>query len=112
MILYPNHCKNNYDYPFSLKFAVVTPNEKNEKIFKTNYRPESLTPIVSKVFERVMFDEINLYINKFLFAYLSGHIKGHSTEQCLISMNELWRKVLDNKHNAGAVLTDLSKALD
>ena len=70
----------------------------------------SLTPIASKIFERVMFDEINLYIDKFLFAYRFGYRKGHSTEQCLLSMIKLWRKALDNKHNAG--LTDLSKAFD
>ena len=111
-----NDCKNNYDYPISLKVAEVTPvykpNEKNENIFKKNYRPMSLTPIISKVFERVMFDEINRYINNSLSAYLFGYRKGHSTEQCLISMIELWRKALDNKHNAGAVFTDLSKAFD
>ena len=110
------NCKNNHDYPISLKVADVAPvhkpNEKNEKIFQKNYRPVSLTRIVSKVFERVMFDEINLYIDKFLSAYLSGYRKGHRTEQCLISMIELWRKALDNKHNAGAVLTNLSKAFD
>ena len=111
-----NQCKNNHDYPIPLKVAEVTPvykpNEKNEKIFKKNYRPVSLTPIVSKLFERVMFDEISLYIDKFLSAYLFGFRKGHNTEQCLIAMVELWRKALDNKHSAGAVLTDLSKAFD
>ena len=91
---------------------VYKPSEKNEKIFKKNYRPVTLTPIASKVFERVMFEEINLHIDKFLYAYLFGYRKGHSTEQCLISMIELWRKALDNKHNAGDVLTDLSKAFD
>ena len=111
-----NHCKNNHDYPTSLKVADVTPvykpNEKNEKIFKKNYRPVSLTPIVSKVFEKKMFNEISLYIDKFLSSYLFGYRKGHSTEQCLIAMIELWRKALDNRHNAGGVLTDLSKAFD
>ena len=111
-----NDCKNNYDYPISLKVADVTPvykpNEKSEKIFKKKYRPVSLTPIISKVFERVMFDEINRYINNFLSAYLFGYRKGHSTEQCLISVIVSWRIALDNKHNAGAVLTDLSKTFD
>ena len=76
-----NDCKNNYDYPISLIVSDVTtvykPNEKNEKTFKNNYRPVSLAPIFSKVFERVMFDEINLYINNFLSAYLFGYRKGH-----------------------------------
>ena len=72
----------------------------------------SLTPIVSKVFERTMYNEINQYINNFLSPYLFGFRKGHNTEQCLVAMFELWRKAIDNKKVAGGVLTDLSKAFD
>ena len=47
----------------------------------------------------------------FLHIYL-GIGKKHSTEQCLTIMLETWKKALDLKHKAGAVLTDLSKAFD
>ena len=59
-----------------------------------------------------MFREINQYIDNYLSPYLFGFRKGHSTEQCLLTMIELWRKALDNRKSAGAVLTDLSKAFD
>ena len=59
-----------------------------------------------------MFNEISLYIDKYLSPYLFGYRKGHSTEQCLVIMIEFWRKALDNKKSAGGVLTDLSKAFD
>ena len=72
----------------------------------------SLTPIFSKVFERTMLDEISQYIDKFLSPYLFGYRNGHSTEQSLTTMRELWKKALDNKMSAGGVLTDLSKAFD
>ena len=72
----------------------------------------SLTPIVSKVFERTMYNEINQYTNNFLSPYLFEFRKGHNTNQCLVAMFELWRKALDNKKVAGGVLTDLSKAFD
>ena len=111
-----NKSKNSQNYPTSMKIAdvipVYKPNEKNEKVFKKNYRPVSLTPIVSKVFERSMFNEISQYIDKFFSPYLFGFRKGHSTEQCLLTMIEFWRKALDNKGSVGAVLTDLSKAFD
>ena len=77
-----------------------------------NYRPVSLLPIVSKLFERNMYNQILAYIDKFLSPYLFGFRKGHSTEQCLIIMLEAWKKALDEKKNAGAILTDLSKAFD
>ena len=44
--------------------------------------------------------------------YLCGFRKGFSTQYCLITMLEKWKKALDNRKNAGALLTDLSKAFD
>ena len=59
-----------------------------------------------------MYDQIYAYINKFLSPYLFGYRKNHSTEQCLTIMIEAWKKALNYKTSAGAVLTDLSKAFD
>ena len=78
-----NKAKNNQNYPTSLKLANVTPIMKN-------YRPVSLLPIVSKLFERIRYNEILAYIDKYIF----GFRKSHSTEQCLIIMLEFWKKHL------------------
>ena len=108
-----NTSKNDQKYPISLKVADVTPIHKSkEKFLLKNYRPVSLIPIVSKLFERNMFDQISSYIEKFLSPYLFGYRKGHSTEQCLIIMTETWKTSLNKKGAAGAILTDLSKAFD
>ena len=72
----------------------------------------SLIPIISKLFERDMYNQILIYINKFLSAYLFGYRTGHITEQCLIVMLEFWKKALDGKNKAGGILTDLSRAFD
>ena len=110
---YYNKAKNNQNYPASLKLANVVPvHKKDERTLMKNYRPVSLLPIVSKLFERNMYNQILAYIDKFLSPYLFGFRKGHSTEQCLIIMLEAWKKALDEKKNAGAILTDLSKAFD
>ena len=110
---YYNKAKNNQNYPASLKLANVVPvHKKEERTLMKNYRPVSLLPIVSKLFERNMYNQILAYIDKFLSPYLFGFRKGHSTEQCLIIMLEAWKKALDEKKNAGAILTDLSKAFD
>ena len=108
-----NNSKNAQSYPPSLKVADVTPLPKTkEKILFKQYRPVSLIPIVSKLFERDMFDQIYSYIDKYLSPYLFGYRKGHSTEQCLMIMIETWRKALDQNNVAGGILTDLSKAFD
>ena len=108
-----NDCKNDGNYPHSLKLADVTPiHKKNEKTLLKNYRPVSLIPITSKIFEKNMYNEIYGYIEKYLSPYLFGYRKGHSTEQCLTIMLEIWKKAIDEKKSAGGILTDLSKAFD
>ena len=108
-----NKAKNNQNYPTSLKVANVTPiHKKDEKTLMKNYRPVSLLPIVSKLYEKTMYNQILTYIDKSLSPYLFGFRKGHSTEQCLTIMLEAWKKALDEKKYAGAILTDLSKAFD
>ena len=51
-------------------------------------------------------------MDKFLSPHLCGFRKGFSTEYCLIVLIESWKKAIDNKQCAGAVLADLSKAFD
>ena len=59
-----------------------------------------------------MYYQILSYIDNYLSPYLFGYRKGFSTEQCLTVMLETWKKALDRKGKAGAILTDLSKAFD
>ena len=77
-----------------------------------HYRPVSLIPIVSKLFERDMYSQILAYIDTFLSPYLFGNRQEYSTEQCLTVMIEKWRKAVDEKECARAILIDLSKAFD
>ena len=108
-----NESKKDHIFPESLKLADVIPiHKKDERTNKENYRPVSLLPITSKLFERDMYKQIHRYIDKYLSPYLFGFRKGHSTEQCLTVMLEQWKKALDQKKYVGAVLTDLSKAFD
>ena len=85
-----NNSKNDHIYPQTLKLADVTPvHKKEETTLLKNYRPISLIPVVSKLFERDMSVQILTYIDKFLSPYLFGYRKGYSTEQCLMVMLEL-----------------------
>ena len=108
-----HQCIDNHTFPVSLKKADVIPSHKKlAKTEKANYRPISLLPPVSKIYERDMFTQISNYIEEHLSPYLFGFRKGHSVEQCLMYMLETWKRALDNKKCVGAVLTDLSKAFD
>ena len=103
----------NTHFPDALKRADITPiHKKDERTSKENYRPVSILPSISKIFERNMYDQIYNYINKYLSHYLCGFRKSYNTQHCLIAMLEKWRKALDKHKLAGALLTDLSKAFD
>ena len=108
-----NDSNTNLNFPDPLKQADTTPtHKKGDTTNKENYRPVSILPPVSKIFERNMFDQISGYIDKYLSPYLCGFRKGYSTQHSLIVMLEKWRKAQDNGKLAGALLTDLSKAFD
>ena len=59
-----------------------------------------------------MQSQIVEFISGKLSPYLCGYRKGYSAQHALISLIEHWRKALDKKGYAGAILMDLSKAFD
>ena len=85
-------------FPEELKLAEVSPIfKKKDDLDKENYRPVSVLPHVSKVFERIMYHQINDYMKDKLSKQLTGFRKNHSTQHCLSCMLEIWRKVLINE---------------
>ena len=108
-----NDCISNSDFPKDMKKADITPVFKDtDRTLKSKYRPVSLLPIISKLFERVMSNQITVFIEAFLSQYLCGYRKGYSTQHALTLLVEKWKKALDNRGYAGAVLMDLSKAFE
>ena len=100
-------------FPDNLKLADITPIYKKDSSTNVkNYRPVSVLPTASKVFERLMQEQIIDYIDKFLSPFLCGYRKGFSTQTALINMIEKFKLFLDRKGFAGAILMDLSKAFD
>ena len=80
-------------FPVALKFAYITlTHKKDDTTNKENYRPVSILPSVSKIFERNMLEQISIYIDKYLSPYLCGFRIGYSTQHSLIVMLEKWRK--------------------
>ena len=62
-----------------MKLADITPVfKKKDSLNKQNYRPISVLPSISKIFEKLIQKQINGYINNFLSPYLSGYRKGFS----------------------------------
>ena len=100
-------------FPDTPKYADVCPvHKKGDRTNAEKYRPVSVVNHTGKVFEKDMHYQISTFMNGILSNKLCGYRKGYSTQHALISMTEQWRKSLDNKGFAGAVLMDLSKAFD
>ena len=102
-------------FPDLLKSAIVHPIfKKNDKKQCANYRPISLLSNLGKLFERVMYDRIELFLNDFDLIYKNqfGFRKKHSTSHALISIVEQIRNNLDKKIFSCAVFVDLEKAFD
>ena len=70
-----------------------------ERYSKDNYRLVSILPNVSKIFEKIMFCEINEYMDVFLSRQQCGFRKWYSTQQCLLAMLEKCKSDVDNKKN-------------
>ena len=108
-----NNMIANSTFPFNLKNADVTPVlKKGNKFEKINYRPVSILPAISKIFERLLFCQINDFMDSKISKYQCGFRNFFSAQHCLILMLEKWRTSVDNKGCAGSLLTDLSKAFD
>ena len=84
----------------------------SESIYVENYRPVSILPAVSKIFERIMQKQMNGYTERFLSPFLCGYRKGCNSQYALLLTIEKWKKSLDNGGHAGGILMDLSKAFD
>ena len=96
-----------------LKLADITPlHKKGRKDNKENYRPVSILPALSKIFERILFEQISVFFDKFLSDQQCGFRKGYSTQLCLLNLLEKWKNCVDKGKAFGALLTDLSKAFD
>ena len=62
-----NHAINKGVFPDSSKIANITPIHKKDKpIDKENYRPVSVLHLLSKVFERLLYDQLSDYLEKYL----------------------------------------------
>ena len=82
-------CLSGGKFPSSWKKANVQPVHKKEsRQSKKNYRPISLLPICSKIFEKILFDAMYAFLNenRLLSKHQSGFRPGDSTINQLLSI--------------------------
>ena len=108
-----NQCISKSIFPSDLKLADVTPvYKKKSKNSKDNYRPVSILSNISKIYERCIYDQIQLFFDSLFSKYQCGFSRGYNAQHCLIRLIEKWKESSDNGSAFGTLLTDLSKAFD
>ena len=104
---------NTNTFPDILKLADVTPIfKKGDNSIKENFRPISVLSSLSKIYERVLSQQILPFMIPKFSSLLCAFRERHSPQHALIRLVEQCRKSLDNKGIVGMVLMDLSKAFD
>ena len=104
-------------WPKDLGMANITPvikktNDKGGSLMKENYRPISILPTISKLFERIIARQINEFMSNKLSSLLCGFRKRYSTQHALLRLIEKWRKCLHNSEIITVIQMDLSKVYD
>ena len=108
-----NNCLKEGVFPDDLKLADITPIfKKEDSLNKENYRPISILSHLSKVFERILYKQIDSFMKNKFSPYLCGFRKNHNAQYSLLKMIENWKKQLDNDEKVGVIFTDFSKAFD
>ena len=98
-------------FPDELKQSEIKPVYKNlDPLQKENYRPVSLLPHILKVLQRVIYKQINNFMENKISKCVKGFKKLHGTQHSLIAMLEKWKEASDKEENMSAMFMDLSKA--
>ena len=103
------------DFPDEMKLAKVLPIYKSENgQLVQNYRPISVLPYFSKIYERVIYNHFIDYIddNKTLYDKQFGFRKRHSTSHAIITLVEKVAKALDTGKIVVGAYLDIRKAFD
>ena len=115
LTLVVNQCLQTGIFPGDMKLAKVIPNYKKGDSFNmSNYRPISILPSISKIIERIVFNQLNTYLHKheLLNTKQHGFRSKHSTELAALHLVDEVIKDLDKNCVPLNIYLDLSKIFD
>lgn len=102
-------------FPDFLKISKVIPiHKKNDKKSKKNYRPISLLPSISKIYEKIVYRRLLSFLenNKKLDSNQHGYRKEKSTISAAVQFIDSIINSIDKEDTVIGVFMDLSKAFD
>ena len=82
-----NKCISSSNFSDELKISDITSVYKKQDVSdKTNYRQIGLLPIISKIFEKILYSRLETVANKMFPPKLSGFTKGHSSQKAPLNL--------------------------
>ena len=102
-------------FPNNMKKALIKAiHKKGNPDDISNYRPISLLPTLSKIFERAAVDQLMIHLedNKLLSENQHAYRKNHSTVTCLAEVINYVHRLIDKKKYTAIASLYLSKAFD
>ena len=102
-------------FPYNLKTAKIHPLLKaGDPLLATNYRPISLLTSISKIFEKIIFNQLTNYLslNNILTDSQYGFRKNHSTQSAALELIDRLMISMDKGKTPLAIFLDFSKAFD
>ena len=82
-------------FPDQAKISSITPVfKKDDRMEKKNYRPISVLSCLSKVLEKIIFQQMDTYFENIFSPYLSGFRKRYGCQHMIMRMTEKRRTML------------------
>ena len=109
------HSFDTGTFPSDWKKGVITPIYKGgRRSNPANYRPITLLPIISKVMESIVADEMTQYLEakNILSSAQHGFRRRRSCLTNLLLVRDCWTKEVDEGHQVDVIYLDFSKAFD
>ena len=93
---------------------LVAIHKKGPRDLIENYRPISILPTISKIMERILYEQIYQYLsdNSLFTEHQFGFRKMHSTVSALLDSTNSWYVNMDHKMFNLVALLNLKKAFD
>ena len=85
---------------------------KKDKSDKANYRLVTILPNISKLYEKMIYNQLYEYFHDKFFPSQCGFREGYSSQHSPLVMIEKFKESIDKGNAIGALLTDLTKAFD
>jgi hypothetical protein len=93
-----------YNMIYLLMVLYSSLHKKNDPLSKTNYRPVSVLPVFSKIFEKVFETQLSDFFDTIFNPFLCAFRRGHGCQTTLLRLLEDWREALESTMLTGWIL--------